>query len=159
MNKRTRTSSTAHRQPRQRPPARRNAHSGKAKPFRPTKAMRDELVRVLAEIEFAVAACVTLRRWSDLEAAVLAYALMMGADPCLLLHSALLRPMARYAMTLTDPAAVAEHIRHIAAALEWSESRMPLYDSVELLRVSVEHAAAFAIFDSIHTTPPNAEVH
>lgn len=130
-----------------------------AKPFRPTMAMRTELANVLAEIEVAVTTCVGLRRWSDLEAAVSSYALMMGVDPCLLLHTAFLRPMVRRAMTLTDPAAVAEYASHIAAALELSKSGMQLHDAVELLRLSVEHAGAFAMFDAIHTTPPNAEVH
>jgi hypothetical protein len=68
-----------------------NPSAGRSKkPFRPTKVMRDEIAWVLMTIEVAVTACVPLRRWSDLEGAVLLYAQMMSADPCLLLQSALL---------------------------------------------------------------------
>jgi hypothetical protein len=137
-------------------PRRKNQH----KPFRPTEALREELRRTMEEIEIAVAAIVRLRRWTDLEAAVSSYALMFGgADPTTILASAMLRPVAREAMTITDPDVFLAYARCVEGWIVLSHSGVPLHDAVEQVRLSVEHGGAMAIqeFESMDSSP--LEVH
>jgi hypothetical protein len=156
MRKRSKswTSAEATRRRRVKQPQRRDRKATRSPlPFRPTKALREELRRTMEEIEIAVGACVQRRRWADLEVTVSSYALMLGgADPTAILASAMLRPVAREAVTITDPDLFLVYARCVYGWIELSRSGMPLSEAVEHVRRSVEHGCALQAFESIDST-------
>jgi hypothetical protein len=94
-----------------------------SRPGRDGGGVHDE---VMTTIEDAVAACIRLKRWDDLEAAIRQYATVLGVDPSLLLFTAMVRPLARHALTLTDPRKVDECAGHVRCGIELANSRWSL---------------------------------
>lgn len=112
-----------------------------AKPRQPSTRviakMAAEFEDAMCTVEDAVAACVRLRRWDDLEAAVKEYSTVLGVDASLLLFTAMLRPMPRHALALTDPGRLAEYAVHVRTGLELSTAGWPRRQSIEFLKTGI----------------------
>ena len=118
-----------------------------------------EFERVFRAIEDAVCACIHLRCWADLEAAVRAYAGALQVDATKLLHAAMLGSMARYAITLSDPVKLATYAEHLKAEGELATSAIPLSAAIDMLRQQAEHGVAFEAFEAIDSSPARGGVH
>ncbi len=114
---------------------------------------------MLNAIGEAVTACLQLRRWQDLEAAIGEYARTLGLDPTFLLASALLRLLYRSGMQETDLQALAECMTEMERCQQWARRRPPLPAVVNELRLAFEHARAFDAFDAIWSTDEGGGVH
>jgi hypothetical protein len=114
--------------------------------------MKAEFNDVLQTVENAVAACIRLKRWEDLEAAIAEYAKALGVDASLLLFSAIVAPMVRRGLAFTDPAQLAELAEHIQAGIELSNAGWSLHQSIEFLKDAERHRPAFVAFDAIGDT-------